>query len=394
MIERYFEFGGLQRDMRRFALACAKAGHDVTIFTNRWDGPQELSLSIETVDFKASSNHRTIKRMEEFVRNLRRKNEYDCIVGFNKVEGLDVYFSGDLCLKAQLQRKQRMWLRFLPRYFTYLQLEEAVFCPKSQTDIMLISPIEVSAIQALYQTPSDRIHLLPPGIDRDRLAENPLTHEQRDSFREGLGVVKDDFLVLTVGSSFRTKGIDRVIHAIANLPEELKKRCQYAVVGKGDAVKFQAAAQKAGIADRVVFTGGRRDVSNFYHAADVLVHPARTETTGAALLEAMVTGLPVIVTSNCGYASHIQKAFGGLVCPEPFDQKKLNLALKDILENDLQRAQYGKNAFEYCKNADIFSMIDKGVKVIINRAIKNRCTNDDELSRSQMSFSECHFVSS
>jgi UDP-glucose:(heptosyl)LPS alpha-1,3-glucosyltransferase len=86
----------------------------------------------------------------------------------------------------------------------------------------------------------------------------------------------------------------------------------------------------------------------------------------------MVTGLPVIVTSNCGYATHIQKAFGGLVCPEPFNQKNLNLALKDILANDRQRAQYGKNAFEYCKNADIYSMIEEGVKVILSRAQKNR----------------------
>ena len=93
---------------------------------------------------------------------------------------------------------------------------------------------------------------------------------------------KNDFLILTVGSSFRTKGIDRVIHAIANLPEELKRRCRYAVVGQGDAAKFKATAQKAGIAEHVLFTGGRRDISNFYHAADVLVHPARTETTGAA----------------------------------------------------------------------------------------------------------------
>ena len=372
VIERYFEFGGLQRDMRRFAVACAQSGHDVTIFTRRWDGPEEPLLKIETVNFKVGSNHGTIKKMARFVRTLRQSNTFDCITGFNRVGGLDVYFGGDVCLKAKLLLQHKMWLRFLPRYFTYLRLEAAALGPKSQTDIMLISPIEVSSIQALYQTPSDRIHLLPPGIDRDRLAENPLTHEQRDSFRETLGVGKDDFLVLTVGSSFRTKGIDRVIQAIANLPEELKKRCRYAVVGRGDTVKFQAMAQKARIADRVFFTGGRRDIANFYHSADVLVHPARTETTGAALLEAMVTGLPVIVTSNCGYATHIQKAFGGLVCPEPFNQKNLNLALKDILANDLQRAEYGKNAFEYCKNADIYSMIEEGVKVILSRAQKNR----------------------
>ena len=67
IIERYFEFGGLQRDMRRFALACVREGHDVTVFTNRWEGSQEPLIAIEIIDIRMSSNHRTIKKIEDFV---------------------------------------------------------------------------------------------------------------------------------------------------------------------------------------------------------------------------------------------------------------------------------------------------------------------------------------
>ncbi len=372
IIEQYFEFGGLQRDMRRFALACAKESHDVTVFTSRWEGSREPLITIELMDFRMPSNHRTIKKIEDFVYNLRRDKKFDCIIGFNRVGGLDVYFGGDICLKAKLQKRHQMWRRFLPRYRTYLGLEEAVFGQASNTDIMLISPMELETIQRVYQTPSERIHLLPPGIDRDRFVANSLSSEKRNRFRKELSIQDDDLMVLTVGSSFRTKGIDRAIRAIAGLPKNLKRRCRYVVVGQGSENKFRAMAAKMGIGDHVLFMGGRNDIACFYHAADVLLHPARTENTGTTLLEAMVTGLPVIVTENCGYAHYIQQANGGRVCREPFDPLELNQTLNEILTDDQLRIQYGNNGRDYCQTANIYSMVEDGVRIIVNRAQENR----------------------
>ncbi len=372
VIERYFEFGGLQRDMRRLALACAEQGHDVTVFTGKWEGSDEPLIHIEIIDFKALSNHRTMKKIDDFVGTLRQEGRFDCITGFNRVGGLDVYYGGDVCLKAKLQQRHQMWRRILPRYRTYLELERGVFGPASDTELMLLAAIEAENIRQAYETAPERMHLLPPGIDRDRFVANPLPGEKTNHFRKELGVRDDELMILTVGSSFRTKGIDRAIHAIASLPDELKKRCRYIVVGLGKEKKFGAIAQKAGIGNRICFTGGRGDIANFYYSADVLFHPARTENTGTILLEAMVTGLPVIATENCGYAHYIQQASAGAVCPEPFDQIQLNALLRDILADDGQRQEYGKNASKYCQTADIYSMVARGVEIIVARAKKNR----------------------
>lgn len=372
VIERYFEFGGLQRNMRRLAAACANEGHAVTVFTGWWDGPPEPLVKVEVIDLKSLSNHGTIKRIENFVKTLKVKNEFDCIVGFNRVRGLDVYYGGDICLKAKLQQRGQLWRRILPRYRCYLKFEEAVFGHGSDTELMMISPTEIKMIRAVYQTASKRIHPLPPGIDRNRLTTDTLTNGQRNPFRKTLGVSENDLLILTVGSSFHTKGIDRAIDAIAALPEAIRKRCRYVVVGLGKERKFKAIAEKKGLGDRLLFTGGRGDIANFYHAADVLLHPARTENTGNTLLEAMVTGLAVIATENCGYAHYVRQANAGAVCPEPFEQTQLNALLNDILAGDRRRGEYGKNGSEYCQNADIYSRIEKGVEVIVNRAETNR----------------------
>jgi UDP-glucose:(heptosyl)LPS alpha-1,3-glucosyltransferase len=372
IIERYFKFGGLQRDMRKLAQACAEAGHDVTVFTNKWDGSFEQFFRIETVDFKASSNHKKIKKIERFVRSLRQKNKFDCIVGFNRMGGLDVYFAGDPCLKARLERNGRGWLRFLPRYRVYLQLEQAVFGHDSDTDIMVISPTELETISQTYKIAPNRIHLLPPGIDRERLIKYSMTVEKRKDFRKQYGIDDDGFLIVTVGSSFKTKGIDRAINAIASLPEDMKSRCHYIVIGQGDENKFQAIADKAGVGKNITFTGGREDISAFYYASDLLLHPARTETAGHTLLESMFCSLPVIVTEHCGYARYVREANGGVICLDPFDQKQLNKILKDFLGDKDVRRKYSQNGFNYTQSADIYSMTNQAVKVILDRASKNR----------------------
>ncbi len=372
IIERYFKFGGLQRDMQRFAQACTKAGHDVTVFTNEWNSPDEQLFKVEIINIKASSNHKTMKNIERFVLDLRQKNEFDCIVGFHRMRGLDVYFSGDRCLKAKLKRFGREWLRFLPHYSTYLKLEMGVFGPDSDTDVMFITPKELETIRQLYRINPNRIHLLPPGINRKRFENYVMTAEKRRDFRKRLGVDNDGFIILTIGSSFKTKGIDRAIYAIASLQEEIKKRCHYIVIGQGDENKFRSIANKAGIGTNITFTGGREDISHFYYASDVLLHPARLETSGHTLLEAMFCGLPVIVTEHCGYAQYIREANGGIICPDPFDQNQLNKILKDFLSDKNAAQKYSQNCFNYTRAVDIYSMTDKAIEIILDRAEKNR----------------------
>lgn len=372
IVERYFEFGGLQRDMRRFARACTLAGHDVTVVTSQWDGPADDLLKVEIVDFAGSSNHRTVLNVQSFVQRLQQERRFDCITGFSRVRGLDVYFGGDPCFKAKLQRNGRAWLSFLPRYRTYLQLEQGVFGPDSDTEVMVIAPTELETIREIYNIQPDRIHLLPPGIDKDRLTEHFMPPAQRKDFRKQYGIDDDGFLIVTVGSSFMTKGIDRAIHAIASLPPNVKDRCHYIVIGRGDEKALHNLADKAGLGTDITFTGGREDIGAFYYASDLLLHPARTETAGHTLLEAMICSLPVIVTEHCGYARYVKEARGGVLCPDPFDQDQLNTILKDFLGDEAARHQFSQNGFNFTQTADIYGMTDCAVEIILDRATKNR----------------------
>ncbi|MBI9015791.1 MAG: glycosyltransferase family 4 protein [Phycisphaerae bacterium] len=372
IIEKYFEFGGLQRDMRRFGRACAAAGHDVKVFTSDWDGADDDLLEVEILDFSGSANHRRVLSVQKFAQKLQSEKRFDCIVGFSRVKGLDVYFGGDPCYQAKIKRNGRWKYRFLPRYRTYLQLEQGVFGPCSDTDVMVISPKELADVKETYNIDPGRIHLIPPGIDKYRLTKYIMDDQQRSEFRKSYAGIDDGFVILTIGSSFDTKGIDRAIYAIAALPEKIKKVCHYIVIGKGDKDKYQGIADKAGIGRQITFTGGREDIGAFYYASDVLLHPARTETAGHTLLEAMICRLPVIVTEHCGYGRYVKEANGGVLCPDPFEQNQLNNILNDFLNDKAAREQLARNGYEYTQTADIYSMTDRVVEVILKRAERNR----------------------
>ena len=72
----------------------------------------------------------------------------------------------------------------------------------------------------------------------------------------------------------------------------------------------------------VEFLKGRSDIPRFLLGADLLIHPAYNENTGTVLLEALVAGLPVLVTDVCGYAHYITDANCGRVVPSPSSSRR------------------------------------------------------------------------
>ena len=59
------------------------------------------------------------------------------------------------------------------------------------------------------------------------------------------------------------------------------------------------------------------------------MHPAYiAEIAGNVILEAVISGLPVLVTESCGYAFHVEKAIAGLLVRLPFRQDDFNEKLK------------------------------------------------------------------
>lgn len=370
VIDRYFEFGGLQRDCLRLAVACASKGCDVTVITGKWAGEKPEKIQIQEVDTSAFSNSGKLVKLEQAMEKIRFTESFDCMVGFKKISGLDVYFAGDPCLADKL-KSDSFIKKLLPRYKKLLKNEEAVFNSTSKTKILLIAHQEKEKFKKFYNTSENNFKLLPPGIDKERFDRENYTEENIKSLRNELNIEPDDFLILQVGSAFRTKGVDRSISAISALPEEIKNKLKLVIVGAGDIAPYQAMASQLKISDKIIFTGPQKDVARFYFAADLLIHPAVTENTGTAIVEAMVCGLPVLATGNCGYAGHIVSAGSGAVSPMPYNQTAFNILLESMLDKS-KLQNWGEKGLQYSQEQDLYSMIDTASDVIIEVARENK----------------------
>src|ERR1043166_1296337 len=358
----YFPFGGLQRDCLKPAQLCGARGHQVTIFTRTWQGERPENVRVELFGRSGWSN---IARNRAWLKQLERalpEHRLDGIIGFNKLPGLDVYYGSDPCYAARVQRTKSFWYRWLPRYRHFHALEESVFARQKPTHILVLTEQQIPRYEKFYGTERERFHVLPPGIERKTFSEEQ-KQNTRVRLRHENAWPADEQVLLLVGSGFRVKGLDRAIRSLAALDETMRERTRLVVIGQNRPAEFALLARQLGVSDRVHFLGGRYDVFDWLLAADLLVHPARSEAAGMILLEALTAGLPVLVTDVCGYAFHIERAAAGRVLASPFAQEQCDAAVREMLVSP-QRETWSANGVAYAAREDLYSCHERAAELI------------------------------
>lgn len=133
--------------------------------------------------------------------------------------------------------------------------------------------------------------------------------------RKELGIPLDAKVVLSVGEVNKNKNHKVGIEALAKLRD---KNTYYVICGRGPLMEaHKELAQSLGVGDRVVLTGYRTDVADFYKMADVFLFPSFREGLPVAVMEAMASGLPVVATRIRGSSDLVQQ--GDLFEPTDVD---------------------------------------------------------------------------
>lgn len=345
----WFPHGGLQQDVLKIAQACRHRAQ-VSILCMSWDGARPEGIDVRVLPPRGWS--RTARRAAFVARVQALCTDYDVVLGFNRMPGLDYYFAADSCFARKALQERPWWYRLAPRTRQYLAWERAVFDPGGRTVALLLSPQQQQDYSACYGTPAVRLRMLPPGIRRE-FHEPDDAAGQRAQLREELGLGDADLLVLQVGSGLRVKGVERSLQALAALPPALGARVHYVQIGRGELEHWRQRALQLGLS-RVQFLGARDDVQRFMLGADLLLHPSLQESAGMVILEAIASGLPVLATASCGYAFHVEQAAAGLICPEPFRQEALDNLLQHMLRAD--RRAWQEAGIRYGRTQPLYDM--------------------------------------
>ena len=113
---------------------------------------------------------------------------------------------------------------------------------------------------------------------------------------------------------------------------------------------LQKLAEKCGVDDRVFFlprqiTGPDKEA--LFAAARLFALPSLSENFGNVVAEAMIRGLPVVVTAGVGAADIAVDSGGGMVAPE--DPKGFAATMVGLLEFDERLAAMGAAGAAYAR---------------------------------------------
>ena len=210
--------------------------------------------------------------------------------------------------------------------------------------ILPVSNLVRDELLKVYDLPDSRIQVVHPGVSVRRFSDPDRTG-CRSEIRKLHGLTPEDGVVLFVGMNFEIKRLDLVIGGLAEASRNSPdcRRMKLLVVGRGNTEKYRKLAQELGIAEQVIFAGVTREVEKYYLAADILAMPSHFDTFGLVVLEAMVAGLPVIISEKVGAKDLIKSGQNGFVLSDSADASEMGAVLAALADPD-KRHQMGKNA--------------------------------------------------
>ena len=141
----------------------------------------------------------------------------------------------------------------------------------------------------------ESLSVVPDGVDPYRMERG-----DRERGRRSLGLASDQRLLITIARLADHKGHRYLLDAIPNVLHK-HPNCVFAFAGDGQLwEKLRAQARRLGIENNVLFLGYRDDIPDLIAAADYMVVPSHLEGLCSSIIDAMMSGLPVVATSAGG----------------------------------------------------------------------------------------------
>lgn len=158
----------------------------------------------------------------------------------------------------------------------------------------------------------EKIKAVPLGFALDDFLNSS---KLRGQFRQEIGIPLDAPLIGIVGRIVPIKN-HRLFLDAAKRILDLTADVRFVVVGDGlIRPDLEAYAREIGLAERVVFTGWRRDLPAIYADLDVLVVSSINEGTPVSAIEAMAAGCSIVATRVGGVPDIVLDGKTGLLVP-------------------------------------------------------------------------------
>ena len=204
--------------------------------------------------------------------------------------------------------------------------------------------------------------IIPNAIDKEKFQKVHISQEQKLALRKSYNINPDDIMLLFVGRIGEEKRVFELLKVCQNLSKKNKK-IKMVFVGNGPAYEDMLKKASAEIASKqIIFTGFIEwtKVSEYYESADIFVTTSLSEMHSMTILEAQLSGLPIIVRRDESYLDSVFEGENGYLTDteEEMEEKILELAA----DSD-KRKRFGERSLEITKRFTIEAHIKKTLKV-------------------------------
>ena len=260
-------------------------------------------------------------RYRNFCNGLKRHleaNQYDVVHAMLPVPQCDIYHPQAGVETISLQNGtagKRFWGLIDFKRQAFARIEQQLIEGEHPPLVICMSQRSRQETAATFAIDPDRLVTLYNGIDDRRF--DPAAAPRKAHKHPTL---------LFIGHDYARKGLDTAITALADVPGAVLR-----VLGNEKPGRFAQLAKAAGVHDRVQFAGPTPRVQEELATADALLLPARFEPFGMVVIEAMLMGVPPVVSSLAGASELVHDGQDGLIVASPDEAPAWADAIRKVI---------------------------------------------------------------
>ena len=204
--------------------------------------------------------------------------------------------------------------------------------------------------------------IIPNSIDAAKFMSKHATEEEKLELRRQLNIVKDDIMLLFVGRIGEEKRVIELLQLFKNVTQKNPK-IKAVLVGNGPAYdELIYSAQAQILEKKIIFTGfvDWQKVHTYYETADIFVTASLSEMHSMTILEAQLTGLPVVLRRDDSYLDSVYDGQNGYLCDNELEMEKRIL---ELARDSRKREAFSRRSLEVTKKFTIESHVKKTIKV-------------------------------
>lgn len=262
-----------------------------------------------------------------------------------------------------------------PWCLNYKALKKRIFSSLFERQILeqasvlhAITEKEVKNIRAfgVINTP---VATIPNGIDLQEFQNLPPKEELIKFYPK----LKDKKVILFLGRIHPQKGLDLLGKVFSEIAK--KRKDVYLLIAGPDEGGYQAQIEKLlekeGVLNKIIFTGMLTGYKKLValSGADFFVLPSYSEGFSITILEAMVCGVPVIITTGCNFLEVAENSAGIVINPNVDELKE---AMIKLLEKPELAEEMGKNGKELVRETFTWDKVADQMIILYEKVLSGK----------------------